>query len=222
VRLLFLGLKHPNPEIPEMRMAVAARALADELELTGRNVFFNEGWVPYDERHNYLLEADVGVTVHQHHIETEFSFRTRVLDYFWARLPVVSTNGDAMAEIIDANALGITVPPGDELALEQALFRLLTDRELAATCRRNIDGFVDELHWSKVLEPLLAFCRAPRRAPDLVDPLVLAATGIRVGVPRRSGVRHDLALFMTYLAEGGPRLLARRIWSRSKRVLGGR
>ena len=42
VRLFFLGLKHPNPNVAEMRMAVQTRALADELGLTGTHVFFNE------------------------------------------------------------------------------------------------------------------------------------------------------------------------------------
>ena len=46
VRLFFLGLKHPNPDVPEMRMAVATRALSDALGLTDKHVFFNEGWVP--------------------------------------------------------------------------------------------------------------------------------------------------------------------------------
>jgi hypothetical protein len=43
VCLYFLGMKHPNPHVPEMRMAVRTRALADELGLTGAHVFFNEG-----------------------------------------------------------------------------------------------------------------------------------------------------------------------------------
>ena len=41
--------------------------------------------MPYDERADYLLDADVGVSTHFPHIETEFSFRTRILDYLWAR-----------------------------------------------------------------------------------------------------------------------------------------
>ena len=70
VRLYFLGLKHPNPHVPEMRMAVDTRALADELGLTGTHVFFNEGWVEYADRQNYLLEADIGVSTHFDHVET--------------------------------------------------------------------------------------------------------------------------------------------------------
>ncbi len=74
----------PTPTSPRCAWPSRPGALADELGLTGRHVFFNEEWVPYDERQNYLLDADVAVTTHFHHVETEFSFRTRVLDYLWA------------------------------------------------------------------------------------------------------------------------------------------
>ena len=90
---------------------------------------------PYDDRQNFLLEADIGVSTHLDHVETEFSFRTRILDYLWASLPVVATGGDSFGDIIDARGVGLTVPPGDVDALEDALFRLLDDAELAASCR---------------------------------------------------------------------------------------
>ncbi|HYA45443.1 MAG TPA: glycosyltransferase family 4 protein, partial [Acidimicrobiales bacterium] len=135
VRLYFMGLRHPNPDVPEMQMANAARALAEELGVAGRNVFFNDGWVAYSERQDYLMEADLGVTMHFANAETRFAFRTRALDYLWAGLPVVSTEGDSFAELVQEEGLGLTVPAEDPDALEEALGRLLSDRELAARCR---------------------------------------------------------------------------------------
>jgi glycosyltransferase involved in cell wall biosynthesis len=215
VRLVFMGLRHPNPEIPEMRMAVAARRLSDELGLTGRHVFFNEGWVPYAERHNHLLDADVGVSTHLVHVETEFSFRTRILDYLWCRLPVVTTEGDSLGEIVRTRGLGLVVPPEDPEALRAALERVLTDEEFVATCRANIDAIVPELQWSRALEPLLEFCRDPRRAPDLDNPDMAALIGgPRKTLARTSGVWFDLRLLARYLRQGGPSLVADRIRSR--------
>src|SRR5206468_8785633 len=101
--------------------------LATELGLTGTHVFFNEGWVPYEERQNYLLEADIGVSTHLDHVETAFSFRTRILDYLWASLPIVATEGDSFATLIEAEGLGLTVPAQDVGALETALLPLLDD-----------------------------------------------------------------------------------------------
>ena len=220
IRLLFMGLRHPNPEIPEMRMAVAARALAEELGLTGTHVFFNEGWVPYSERHNLLLDADIGVSTHLQHVETEFAYRTRILDYLWAGVPVVATDGDALSDLIEARGLGLTVPPDDVDALARALERMAADSEFTTQCRAKIGSIAPELRWSSVAKPLLEFCRAPRRAPDLVDPRLARKLGPRTRVPPRSGWRRDLRVVMTYLHEGGVRLLVKRLGTRTLRSLG--
>ena len=169
VRLVFLGMRHPNVEVPEMRMAVQARRLADDLGLTGSTVIFNEEWVAYDDRQNYLLDADVAVTTHLHHIETEFSFRTRVLDYLWAGLPTVATSGDSLADLIEHERLGLTVAPGDVDGLTEALFRLLEDDTLAADCRANVAEVRARFAWSVTLRPIVEFCRRPVRSPDLAS-----------------------------------------------------
>ncbi|MBV8161889.1 MAG: glycosyltransferase [Acidimicrobiia bacterium] len=226
VRLFFLGLRHPNPDVPEMRMAVAARELAAELGLSDRHVFFNEDWVAYEDRQNYLLEADVGVSTHLDHVETAFSFRTRILDYFWAGLPVVATGGDALAELIETRILGLTVPPGDVEALEEALFRLLDDEEFATLCRKNIDGIAGEFTWSKVLDPLIKFCREPERAPDLA---ATAPEQLRQQLPAqlrepwllRNGllrVRRDAALAREYFQSGGLRMVLSKVRSRLRKL----
>ncbi|MGI9034369.1 MAG: glycosyltransferase [Acidimicrobiales bacterium] len=220
LRLLFMGLRHPNPDIPEMRMAAATRALADELGLTGSHVFFNEDWVDYDERHNYLLEADIGVTTHLAHLETALSSRTRILDYLWASLPVVATEGDVLADLVAERRLGITVPPGNVDALAQALARMLEDEGFAKACSANIAAVAPGLAWDQVLAPLVEFCRHPRRAPDLLDPVTAGRLRHELApAPRRSGWRHDLGIGVRHLREGGPARLASKAWTRARRRL---
>src|SRR5690606_8326421 len=89
------------------------------------SVFFNEDWVPYEERANFLLDANAGVSTHHAHVETEFSFRTRILDYLWAGLPMVVTQGDTFADLVEAEGLGVAVPAGDQAALERGLEQVL-------------------------------------------------------------------------------------------------
>jgi glycosyltransferase involved in cell wall biosynthesis len=215
VRLFFMGLKHPNPNIPEMRMAVDARRLADELELTGTHVFFNEGWVPYDERQEYLLDADIGVSTHLDHLETEFSFRTRILDYLWAGLPVIATQGDAFADLIERRDLGITVPPQDVAALSDALFRLLDDPELAAACRKHVADIAPEFAWSRVLAPLVEFCRHPTIAPDRADPgIAYELRRAEQVMGKRRGITRDLYIAVGHLRRGGPKQLMGKAISR--------
>ena len=166
VRLFFLGMKHPNPDVPAMRAAAEAVALADTLGLRDRVVFFNQTWVDYDERQDYLLDADAGVTTHFEHIETRFSFRTRVLDYLWAGLPIITTRGDDFAELADRDGLGISVAERDADALAAAIERVLYENGVAAEMGARVAAIRSEFTWERVLAPLVEFCRDPRPAPD--------------------------------------------------------
>jgi glycosyltransferase involved in cell wall biosynthesis len=224
VRLFFLGLTHPNPDIPTMRMAVDARRLSDSLGLTGSHVFFNEGWVDYDDRQNYLLDAHVGVSTHLDHVEAALSFRTRILDYIWASLPVVATQGDSLADVIDRRGLGITVPPGDVDALVDALSSLLADDRRRAACSASAAALAPELVWSRALAPLVAFCRAPRRAPDLDDADLVAAMRHDLGVVRKRwrGLAYDARTGIEHLRAGGPRLVVAKAAGRVRRLVTGR
>lgn len=169
VRLYFLGVKHPNPHVPTMRMAFEAQALCRELGILDRVVFFNEGWVPYEERADYLMDADLGVSTHLDHLETAFSFRTRILDYLWASLPIVSTAGDTFAELITEHQLGRVVPPEDPRALELALEELLFDPATHAATAARVSVFAEAMRWQKVLTPLVEYCLAGSRAADLAQ-----------------------------------------------------
>jgi GT2 family glycosyltransferase/glycosyltransferase involved in cell wall biosynthesis len=221
VRLFFLGLRHPNPNVPEMRMATQTRRLAEDLGLVGTHVFFNEGWVEYAERQDYLLESDVGVSTHLEHIETEFSFRTRILDYLWASLPVVATSGDSLAELIEARELGLTVTAGDVDGLEAALHRVLTDEPFNARCRENARTVTEEMRWSTVLEPLVEFCREPHRAADLLDPKMAELLGITANTRRarlRRVLRRQASVAITYIRRGEFRTLVRAVRRRLDRL----
>ncbi|WP_199433975.1 glycosyltransferase [Qaidamihabitans albus] len=212
LRLVFLGMRHPNPEVTGMDIGARTVRLADSLGLTGKHVFFNEQWVPYEQRQNWLLDADCGVTTHFEHVETTFAFRTRVLDYLWAGLPIVTTDGDAFADLVRAERLGVVVPAEDAGALADALERCLYDTEFVAACRERIAEVAQRFTWPRVLEPLLEFCRDPRPAADRLPGT--AALAPADPVRGRELLRRDLALVREYLAEGGPAELARRAGGR--------
>jgi hypothetical protein len=179
LRLFFAGLRHPNPAVPAMRQAAAAQALSHALGLTGRHVFFNDGWVPYAERAAYLLDADIGLSLHFDHVETRFAYRTRLLDYVWAGLPMVLSAGDDLAAGLAARGLARTVAPGDVAGVAAALDAWLDeapadrDQRLAAA-----SALAQTLRWSRVAAPLVDFARQPAPAADR-----LARPG-RPGLPR--------------------------------------
>lgn len=166
VRLYFPGPRHPFRErVPDMAMHQRTVALSDALGLTGKHVFFGD-WMPHQERADYLLEADVGVSLHPTGVEARFAHRTRVLDYIWAGLPMVLTAGDALAELVQERGLGLIVEPGDVEAVAEALLRLLDEPDARAARRSSFQAAAAELTWDVVARPLVRFCQQPRLAAD--------------------------------------------------------
>jgi glycosyltransferase involved in cell wall biosynthesis len=179
VWLVFLGIRHPNPRVPAMAMTQRALDLSQSLGLTGRGVHFNESWVPYDARGAWLLEADLGVSAHQDDLEARFAFRTRLLDCFWAGLPVVTTGGDALARLVSERDIGRVVPPGDEAAWVAAVSGLLASPETMAGMRTGLAQVRDELAWPRVVEPLARLVAGPARGTGHRVDTTLAAYGSR-------------------------------------------
>lgn len=160
LRLVFMGGAPEHPAAAESTRA--ARALAAELGVLDSIVHFHDSWVPYAERGAWLADADCALSAHADHLETRFAYRTRVLDCFWARLPVVCTSGDDLAERIERERLGAVAPPRDPHALAAALAQVLD------AGRDSYSGALaaaaEQSSWERVARPLARWIAAPR--PD--------------------------------------------------------
>lgn len=165
VKLFFMGVRRPNVAMPQMEAVEQAIALSRELGLLDEHVFFND-WVPYTDRQNYLLEADIGISLHLDHAETRFSFRTRFLDYLWSGLPIVATEGDILSDLVQEWGLGQVVRSGDEAGVAGAILSLLDIPNLREDYQPRFEKVAEQYHWEKVTRPLIDFCLDPYFAPD--------------------------------------------------------
>ncbi|MDX6655753.1 MAG: hypothetical protein QOH62_546, partial [Solirubrobacteraceae bacterium] len=156
VRLVFMG----GSDQPAAREATAqARALAQDLGLLDSVVFFNDGWVPYAQRANWLLDASCALSTHGDHLETRFAFRTRLLDCLWAGLPVVCTSGDDLSDRVERDGLGAAVPAGSPEAAAAALERVLErGREAYAA---QLAAAARDYTWERVAEPIARWITSP-------------------------------------------------------------
>ena len=176
---------------------------------------FVDRWVPYEDRGHWLAEADLAVVAHRPGLETEFAFRTRVLDHLWAGLPTVGTAGDVLVDRLVAAGAGVAVPPGDTAAFTVALADLAGSAAARADAGAHALELADDYRWDRVAEPLVAFCRAPRRAPDFVLPATERAV---LGLPRRPAHRDVVERIQGALGEGGAAgMLLRRATGRFSR-----
>lgn len=153
VKLTGLSLtftRHPNPDItPQGELARAMQYVKDN------RIDFVEfvPWVPYDERGAFYDRFSAALMTFPQSLETDLSMRTRVYDYLWAGLPIVSSSAPGTDAIIEN--YGAVVRGDNPADYANALMKVT---------RTPIDttAFVQEHQWSRTLAPLIDFCRAPR------------------------------------------------------------
>jgi glycosyltransferase involved in cell wall biosynthesis len=195
--LAFMGTGRPALDPANIpTSAGAALEFARERGLEGRCVHFNPGWVPYEERGAWLLDADLGVSAHHDHLEARFSFRTRVLDHFWAGLPSVVSGGDSIGELVERHGLGAAVAPEDDEAYAAACAGLLEDRAAHAAAAERVRALAPSLRWPQVARPLVEFCvehaeRPRRRVPPAA--LARATYGQYLDVLSEAREHHGVA-----------------------------
>lgn len=214
LRMVVMSSSHPNPKVTRHSVESDARRCAQELGLTGKHVFFNEGWVPYERRADWYLEADVGVSTHEDHIEARWAFRTRFLDYFWTGLPLLCTAGDTLGEDVTRHGMGLAVPPQDPDAIAAAIDKL-ADPAYRASCSEAVKRYASELTWDKAARPLVHYCDNPRRAPDLAateDGLTdMLVSDFQMGATTaRKGVRYYIVRAVDTALFEGPAGITRR------------
>jgi glycosyltransferase involved in cell wall biosynthesis len=186
-RTVVVFVDHPHPGETPLAVAAAARRLAQERGWLGGAVRF-EPWRPFNRRFEIPLASDLAVVTHRPGLEADLSLRTRMVDLLWLGLPVVATEGGAMARVIDQVGAGATVRPGDATGLAAAIRRLLDSpsaREEAAAAGRS---WAAGRRWREVARPLLDFAAAPWRDPhrDRFAGLAPAASTAREPVINRA------------------------------------
>jgi glycosyltransferase involved in cell wall biosynthesis len=158
LRLVFMGGAADHPAAAQSTRE--ARALAEELGLLGSVVHFHDSWVPYGERGAWLTQADCAISAHAEHLETRFAYRTRLLDCFWAGVPVVCTSGDDLADYVARERLGAVAPPGDVHALAQALEEVLENGRDSYSAR--LAAAAEQQGWERMAAPLARWIAEPR------------------------------------------------------------
>jgi glycosyltransferase involved in cell wall biosynthesis len=176
VRLVFMG---GSDSPAALEATTQARAVAESLGELDSTVLFNDAWVPYAERANWLLDASCALSTHRDHLETRYAFRTRLLDCFWAGLPVVCTRGDDLSDRVAREGLGAAVPAGSDADTADALETVL-DRGRASYTDALASAARDHV-WDTVAAPIAHWIAMPR-----------SASGNRRRRRRKRSVRHRL------------------------------
>jgi glycosyltransferase involved in cell wall biosynthesis len=155
--------RHPNAAQHGEGLAAKAERFVEE---RGFSAFVRfEPWVPYGERVPFYDRFNAAILTFPSSLETDLAMRTRVLDYLWAGLPVITSPGRGTDELVERYRAGAIV---HEQASSAFAFAIREAFSNAASLRGMMDGaasFASDFQWERTLAPLREFCQAPREDP---------------------------------------------------------
>jgi glycosyltransferase involved in cell wall biosynthesis len=210
---LFGALELAMDELPELRFVSTGGAIPGHhldayarfetlvARSNHRHRYRLAGWVQTAELPAYYAGAHAAILVDRFSYEGTLGARTRMLDWLAAGLPIVSTRLSEISLDLEQAGAAILAEPGDSAGLARGLVELA--REPAAARERGERGrafAVERCRAELQLASLVAWAKAPERAPDLEHrvPLEwLPSPG--------SSVRKHAALLRAELRQHGPR-----------------
>jgi len=149
--------KHPNPSsTPQGKLAEAMEYVKEKKY---ESFVRFEPWFEYERRGEFFDRFAIALMTFPPSLETELSMRTRVYDFLWGGLPVVSSPAPGTDEILARYGCGMTVDSGAPRDFAAAILQAFSKQSALRDGERR---FVDEHQWPEALEPLRDFCRKPR------------------------------------------------------------
>ncbi|HXA15511.1 MAG TPA: glycosyltransferase family 4 protein [Thermoanaerobaculia bacterium] len=149
---------HPNPSLtPQGKLAEAI----EHTKRKGYDFVRFEPWVAYEQRAAFYGRFGAALLTFPQSIETDLSMRTRIYDYLWGQLPIVTSSARGTDELLIRYGAGEIVHSASPEDFAKALVRVLGNERMREGARR----FVDEHQWPHTLQPLVDFVRHPCADP---------------------------------------------------------
>lgn len=112
-------------------------------------------WVQFHDRGDWYLDADMTILANQPGIENAVAWRTRVVDYLWARVPVATNGGDPIGDELIAAGAAVRIDVADPRSTAAAIAGVLKDPAARAAMQQQCGALREKYLWPTVVEPLL-------------------------------------------------------------------
>jgi hypothetical protein len=166
LKLVVVGGKNPFVTEPEfIKKYEDVVTYSKKAEIYEKSVFFVD-WIPYEERENWYLEADLLINLHNPGTESIYAWRTRVVDFIWGELPMLTSGGDELTESLAQNNAAIILNENSIAEIYNKIEELCENNEKLQSLKENMIKIKSDLYWEKITANLANFIKKDEIAPD--------------------------------------------------------
>lgn len=153
IELIMVGVKNPFNQHPDF-----IKRYEEVMDYIKNNnmdeIVHITDWVKFEDRAEWYLGSDAVVLINNIGMENTLAWRTRLVDYVWADLPIVTNGGDPMSDILEANKAVYILPDLDAKTIEKEIIKISKDKETLKQVSTNLSKVRRLFYWDKVTENL--------------------------------------------------------------------
>ena len=153
IELIMVGVKNPFNQHPDF-----IKRYEEVMDYIKNNnmdeIVHITDWVKFEDRAEWYLGSDAVVLINNIGMENTLAWRTRLVDYVWADLPIVTNGGDPMSDILEANKAVYILPDLDAKTIEKEIIKISKDKETLKQVSVNLSKVRRLFYWDKVTENL--------------------------------------------------------------------
>lgn len=182
-KLIIVGAKNPFNNHPDFnRKYDELISYIDDNNL-GDLVVIQE-WIDFNDRANWYLDSDIVVVVNKKGIENELAWRTRLVDFTWANLPILTNAGDPLGDHLIEMSAASKLTSLESAGIAKDLRKLLQTPATLKAMQKQLSEIKSAFYWDIVTELLDAKIQTHDKSSDLTnygmyDIVMPAATGSR-------------------------------------------
>jgi glycosyltransferase involved in cell wall biosynthesis len=165
-KLVIVGAKNPFNAHPDFVQRY--EELIDFIDSDPKhkdNVILQD-WVEFNDRANWYLDSDLVILLNKIGNENELAWRTRLVDYIWADLPIVTNAGDPLGERLIAEGAAERLGDLSEQGLASSLLGLLNRPNRLEEIKHNLAKVRDDYYWDNVTKQLNQAILSNQRPTD--------------------------------------------------------
>ena len=219
-KFVIVGGKNPYNQNPDFqRQYDETYTFIKENNLLDRSVFFVD-WVDYNDRINWYQNADIVISINSPGEENTYSWRTRVMDFVWGEIPMITNGGDPLSDSLIAANAAIKLTDTSEKTLYKELQALIADKKHIKALKKAVAEQKKLYYWHRVVKPISTIINSdykpyvtekefkldnhlqaiePQAASSRIKKLIKAPRKV-AGIIKRKGVKRSAAVAYSTVA----------------------
>jgi glycosyltransferase involved in cell wall biosynthesis len=153
-KLVIVGAKNPFNAHPDFVSRYNELIEYIENDPEAKSNIILQDWVEFNDRADWYLDSDLVILINKIGGENELAWRTRLVDYMWADLPIITNGGDPLGEELIAIGAASRLDDLSSAGLSKSLSRLLTNPQDLEKIKKALSAIRKKYYWEIVTRPL--------------------------------------------------------------------